>query len=91
MQLKIAQLKILTPKQQAYLKMFVDQNTRTSSFRISDGVVADLESMGILRRASTVSTVYDYFDYNIDPEVFQYLQAHPELLVNADEVILDED
>lgn len=84
-------LKHLTPVQQAYLKRYVDGNTKTVPFRIGDGVVAELCKDGILHRASSISRDYDYFDYNIDHDVFEYLKAHPEVLGQADQVLLEDE
>lgn len=76
-------LEDLTPVEKGYLRLYIDQNTTTQTFRIGDGVAQMLEAKDIIYRASQVGKVLDEFDFNIQPWAYRVLKANPRLLAGA--------
>ncbi len=76
-------LEDLTPVEKGYLRLYIDGNTTTQTFRLGDGIVQMLETKGIIYRASQVGKVLDEFDFNIQPWAYRELRAKPTLLAGA--------
>ncbi|MCL4559869.1 MAG: superinfection exclusion B family protein [Chloroflexi bacterium] len=78
----------LTPSQKEILRSFIENETRTRSLDYRDGTVGELMNAGIVYLPTNISfferypRVDDgmYTDFNIQPWVFKYLKAHPEIL-----------
>lgn len=75
-----ARLKQLTPDEKTFLKHYIEQDTRTNSSKYANGVVKELEAVGIVRRASQMASYHDVFPYNIQPWAWDYLKKNPHLL-----------
>lgn len=75
----------LTPQEQQVLAGYLRTNSRTRSFPFTDGVIAELVAVGILRRATNVSQIGQVFPYNLQPWAWYYLKRHPELVGSARE------
>ena len=69
----------LSPPEKAVLKQYIDRNTSTVSFTIGDGVVGGLVKKRILWQSGNASTGF-YFDYNLQPWAWEYLQKNPRLV-----------
>lgn len=70
----------LTPGEKAILRNYVAERTMTQSLPIGDGVVGGLEAEQVLYKGSQFSRDWGYWDYNIQPWAWTYLNEHPELL-----------
>tara|TARA_R110001592_G_C13083434_1_gene742804 strand:- start:105 stop:602 length:498 start_codon:yes stop_codon:yes gene_type:complete len=70
----------LTVEEKELLSQYIDNNTRTTSIKYSNGVAKELESEMVIRRASHMSHHHDVFPYNIQPWAWEYLTKNPELL-----------
>ena len=75
-----ARLNQLTPDEKVFLKYYIEQDTRTNSSKYSNGVVKELEAVGIVRRASQMASYHDVFPYNIQPWAWEYLKKNPTVL-----------
>jgi hypothetical protein len=74
-------LERLTPAEKQILRGYFQKNTRSQSLDIMDGVVKELEAIGIIGRTSSVG-VSMHFAYNIQPWAWDYLKSHLELLAD---------
>lgn len=83
----IKRLRQLTAGEKAFLGPYIWEQKRTRSGHINDGVVRELEAVGIVRQASNLSTSGTAFPYNIQPWAWDHLNAHPELLGEAPALI----
>jgi len=70
----------LTIEEKELLAEYIDNNTRTTSIKYSNGVAKELESSMVIRRASNMAHYHDVFPYNIQPWAWEYLSKNPELL-----------
>lgn len=75
-----ARLGRLTPDEKRVLKPFLDGNTRSRRLPIDDGTVAELASVGVLIRLTTVGDMYDGFAFNLQPWAWTYLNERPDLV-----------
>jgi len=76
-------LKNLTPDEKDILKGFIDQNTRTQNLSVGDGVVMGLTHEAIIYRSAPIGSPAPgtaYFDYNIQPWAWKFLQKNADLL-----------
>jgi hypothetical protein len=78
--LAVERLHSLTQEEQNILSRYIANKSRVHHFDIADGNVAELDSLGIIARSSSVARVERRFDYNIKPWAWDYLNAHPELV-----------
>lgn len=76
-------LQQLTPVEQGYLKEYIDGETTTQDFDLTDGVVMGLVRKGVLFMPSRLTRMGTYAAFNIDKRVYDYLRAHPKLLAKA--------
>ncbi len=78
---KIAKKRLwnLTPREKEILAFYIINNTRSQELPMSDGTVSELERIGIIYRSSDLGHG-GYFDYNIQPWVWDYLHKHPKIL-----------
>lgn len=75
-------LRVLSPPEQAILAEYVQNNTTTRDFPISDGVVGGLVARKILYLASNIGHPGSTsFDYNLQPWAWAALKRHPELVI----------
>jgi hypothetical protein len=72
-------LESLSDEEKDLLRGYIDGNTKTQYFSVSDGVVNGLEALKIIYRSSTVGYLNNW-SYNINPWVWNHLHDHPELL-----------
>lgn len=72
--------KELSPVERAYLAGYIAAETKTRSFQINDGVAQGLEHAGIIYRSTTVSSMFTYFAYNMQPWAWEYLNKNKRLL-----------
>ena len=76
-----SRLKDLTPQEKEILTRYISQDTRSQSLPIQNGVVAALESDGILVRTRNIGSPGTWsFAYAIQPWAWDYLRKRPELL-----------
>lgn len=73
-------LRSLTDKEKDILVYYIHNQTRSQSLPYNDGLVRELQKLRIIYQASTVSRRGMYFDYNIQPWAWEYLNKHPQLL-----------
>ena len=71
----------LSPPERECLALFVESDSTTHSFHISDGVIGGLVAKGILFRSSNAGHPGSLsFDYNVQPWAWRYLKKHRDLL-----------
>ena len=58
----------------------INNNTKTITLDYSDGTTTGLEKAFIIVRASVISKSFTYFDYNIQPWAWEYLNKNKHLL-----------
>jgi len=75
-----ARLNDLTPAEQAFLRKYLKENTRTLEATLGNGVVAGLARERIIVRPSSVSSDCTEFAFNIEPWPWSHLRKHPELV-----------
>ena len=73
----------LSPAEKRVLKEYIDQQTTTRHFSITDGVVGGLVAKDILFRSSSVGPRM-LFATNLQPWAWSYLRKHPEVLLGAE-------
>ena len=73
----------LTPAERDFLSLYIQEDTRSQYSEPSNGVTCELESAGIIRRASNLSAHMHNFAYNIQPWAFEYLKKQPWCLEGA--------
>lgn len=76
-------LRGLNEGEKQILRYYFTKNTRANSLRIDDGVVQGLVSNGIIFQSSALGTYFHGFAHNICDVAWDYLNAHPELLVGS--------
>ncbi len=78
----LAILRNLSSVEKEYLRQYIDQNTTTLTFELSDGVVQGLQQKGLIVRVSSVGrpSPRPEFDYNIQPWADRVLRENPNLL-----------
>lgn len=75
------ELHVLSPPEVGALREYIDNETTTRSFYLSDGVAGGLVGKNILYRASNIGHPGSVsFDYNLQPWAWRYLRKHPEIL-----------
>ena len=80
---RIVQLLLgLSDREQDYIAMYQRGNTISMDMPINDGIVASLQSKGLIHRASSVGKGV-HFAFNIHPRAWDYIKAHPEYLLPA--------
>lgn len=70
----------LTVYEKSLLSEYINNNTKTITGQLADGVVQELVTNDVIRLASTVSQYDDYFAYNIQPWAWKYLHKNQDLL-----------
>ena len=70
----------LTLEEKDVLLGYIQNQTRTQYLSIENGVVIELESLGIIYRSSNIGDI-ESWSYNIQPWAWKYLNEHPELLL----------
>jgi hypothetical protein len=74
-------LKQLINDEKEILKIYMDENRRSSFFPLSNGTVSGLVCKHILYRSSIIGVSADYdFSFNIQDIAFDILRQHPEYL-----------
>ncbi|RZF20652.1 hypothetical protein DAY19_11750 [Halobacteriovorax vibrionivorans] len=77
-------LKTLSDEEKELLKEFIYGNTKSKSFLLNSGVVQGLVAHKIIYRSGSISTNVTirgpYFEFNIQPWAWQYLNKNPHLL-----------
>ena len=73
-------LEQLTPDEKAFLKHYIEHDTRTNSSSLADGIVNELVTVGIVRRASNMGLYDNFFAYNIQPWAWNYLKKNRSLV-----------
>ena len=77
------QLHQLSPEEKRVLRLYIDANSKTLMFKVTDGVVGGLEKKGILYRP-TEWTKADKAAYNLHDWIWVYLKRHPDLIEEHD-------
>lgn len=72
-------LQKLTHDEKRILRQYIDRQKKTAYFDIEDGVVGGLEDHGIIYKSTNVGRA-DRWAYNIVPDVWDYLQKHPDVV-----------
>lgn len=75
----------VTPEERAVLRQYIERQSKTQNFEMADGVVRGLVAENILFRPSSISVRYTTFAHNIQPWAWDYLNEHPELVMEKDE------
>ena len=70
----------LSQPEKEFLREYFDNDTKTQHHNYGSGVASGLEASKIICRASNMAVFHRTFAYNIQPWVWKYLKAHPELL-----------
>lgn len=70
----------LSPEEQLILAVYFHGNTKTVPLDISSGIVNGLAAAGVITLASSVSSSYLTFDFNIQPWALEYIRVHPDVL-----------
>lgn len=79
-------LKELTPEEKAHLQQYIQGNTQTRYYDLSDGVVKGLVAKKILYRATSLGQG-EAFAYNMQPWAWRRLKKRPDILaLNGNEV-----
>jgi len=73
-------LRNLTREEKVILRGYYVEETRTQYLDINDGVVAGLVSAGIIYRATTMSSHFTKFAYNITDTAWDFIQLYPDVL-----------
>ena len=73
-------LKQLTIEEKVILGKYINQETRVQTLDCTNGTVCELEAYKIIRQASNLSRYDIFFDYNIQPWAWKYLNKHKDLL-----------
>lgn len=76
------QLRELSPGEKHVLKKYIEGQTTTLYFTVSDGVIGGLVAKKILFQSSSIGQMHS-FSYNLQPWAWTYLRAHPDILVGA--------
>jgi hypothetical protein len=79
-------LQNLTLKEKLILGSFITCQTRDQSLSIQDGTVNGLTAEKIIVRASSCGDFY-IFDFLIHPWAWEYLNKHPELVDNHNDIL----
>lgn len=66
---------------------YIEKNTKTQEFQISDGVINGMEHLGFVYRSSNFSVFDTYWAYNIQPSVWVYLKKNFEEVFSQDEIL----
>ena len=69
----------LSSSERQVLKTFIEQDTKTQMFKVTDGIVGGLERAGMLYRASDWMKG-SRIAFNMSDWVWDYLKKHPYLL-----------
>lgn len=77
-------LQNLTPKEKHILGYYIHNQTRSQTQPIQNGTINALQKEKIIIRGSSLGSLHG-FDYIIQPWAWEYLNKHPELLINNDE------
>ena len=77
------QLRQLSPGEKRVLRLYIDANSKTHVFKVTDGVVGGLEKKGILYRPTEWGRV-DRVAYNLHDWIWVYLKRHPDLIDEDD-------
>jgi hypothetical protein len=72
----------LSPPEKALLAKYVNDNTTTHYFDISDGIANGLEAKGFIYRASNVGAHYKTFAFNIQYWAWKCLHDNPRLVTD---------
>jgi hypothetical protein len=70
----------LTVDEKGLLREYIDNDTKTITAQLADGVVQELVTSDVIRLASSLSQHGDYFAYNIQPWAWRYLHENQYLL-----------
>ena len=73
-------LKSLSGKEKEILRSYINENTKTRYFNMSDGVINGLVTQDILSLPSRLSRRGYVFAYNIKPWAWEYLKENKHLL-----------
>jgi hypothetical protein len=70
----------LTTDEKEVLAEYINNNTKTITKQLADGVVQELVTNNVIRLATTISQHGDYFAYNIQPWAWKYLHKNQYLV-----------
>lgn len=73
-------LRDLTDREKDILIPYIAKQVRSQALPYNDGTVRELERLRIIYRAANISRGDIYFDYNIQPWAWTYLNKHPHFL-----------
>lgn len=76
----VKKLKDLSPSEKSFLAFYLLANTKVQYADINDGLVGELVSSRIIRRASQLSVYHTRFPFNIQPWAWEELRKNPELV-----------
>ena len=81
-------LKQLTIEEKVILGKYINRETRVQTLDYANGTVCELEGYHIIYQASNISRHHTFFDYNIQPWAWEYLNKHKDLLYTPIEQVL---
>ena len=70
----------LTPQEKQILRVFFENNTRSCSLNVANGVVGGLVAEEIIYRSANISQGGTVFSHNIQPWAWDYLRKNPHLI-----------
>lgn len=83
----VKQLENLSPDEKIFLAVYLLADTKVQYADINDGLVGELVSAKIIRRASQLSVYHTRFAFNIQPWAWDALRKNPELVgVTEDQI-----
>ena len=77
-------LRNMTFEEKRILRQYIERQTKTAYFDIENGVVGGLDDDGIIYKATNLRRT-NRCAYNIVPDVWDYLQKHPDVLSTSKE------
>ena len=69
----------LTEMEKGVLRGYIHDKTRTQHFELADGVIGELEDIGVLNKGTNIAHGIS-MDFNISDWAWDYLNEHPEAL-----------
>jgi len=74
----VKNLYLLSVEERAVLARYIFGNTKTLHLSMASGIINGLEIMKIIYRSSNLGSLVNFWPYNIQPWVWEYLNGHKE-------------
>ena len=75
----LANLKITTDEEKAYLRLFIQEGKNTVSVPLTDGVMGGLSARGIVYKSASIGSPFNW-PYNLEPIARKLLQKFPHII-----------